>query len=124
MQSFKDFDCWKVGIELLREVYVLSSRLPAEERFGLTSQVRRASVSILANIAEGCGRFTFADKGSKFIIARGECSEVEALLIIISSLGFANEESTAKALSLADREAKILSGIIRSLRKKSLQRTE
>ncbi|MDD5751893.1 MAG: four helix bundle protein [Candidatus Peribacteraceae bacterium] len=119
MKKFTELDAWKVGIELLKETYALSRKLPKEELFGLTSQLRRSVVSILANIAEGFGRYTYADKANKFTIARGECNETEALMYCITAIGFVREEDTQSALKLIDREEKLLSGLITSCRNRS-----
>lgn len=58
MRSFKNLDIWKNGIEIVKQVYFLSEKLPTEEKFGLKTQITRAAVSIPSNIAEGCSRNT------------------------------------------------------------------
>jgi four helix bundle protein len=78
----------------------------------MTSQLRRAAVSILANLAEGFGRYTYADKAHKFTISRGESTEIEALLLICIALKLATEKKTAKSLELTRRVGKMLSGLI------------
>lgn len=118
MKSFRDLEAWKVALELLTEVYALTKKMPSEEKFGLVSQSRRASVSILANIAEGFGRFTYADKANKFTIARGECNEVEAFMYATVALEFLNETEIKKALLLIEREQKLLSGLISSCKRR------
>ena len=89
---------------------------PRDELYGLTSQIRRSSTSITANIAEGCGRYTYADKTNKFIIARGECSEVKAFLIISSKLKFIQNDDLKIATEIADKTGRLLSGIIKCCR--------
>ena len=59
MKSYTDLEAWKVALDLVVEIYRITKKLPKEERYGLTSQLRRSSTSILANIAEGFGRFTY-----------------------------------------------------------------
>lgn len=86
MKSYRELEVWKVGIQLLKEIYSLTEDLPKHEQYGLTSQLRRASSSILANVAEGFGRFTYPDKANKYTIARGECSEVDAFVSILVEL--------------------------------------
>ena len=96
-QSFKDLVVWQRAVELTVDVYHLTSTFPDSERFGLTNQMRRASVSIASNIAEGYGRAT---KGEYFKFlghARGSCSELETQIVIAKKLGFGattNLEST------------------------------
>ena len=107
MKHFSELEVWKNGLELVREVYAITRLLPWEELYGITSQLRRASTSILSNIAEGFGRFTYPDKASKYTIARGECSEVEAFLLMIVALSFVAEEKIKKAVHLVERERRL-----------------
>lgn len=80
----------------------------------MSSQLRSASTSILANTAEGFGRFTFADRANKFTIARGECAEVEAFLVIAVRVQYLTDSDIQKALQLVEREQRLLSGLIAS----------
>jgi four helix bundle protein len=82
MQSFTDLEAWKKGMILVKEIHRLSGKLPTNEQFGLISQMRRSSTSILANLAEGFSRSTAPDKSHKYTISRGECSETQAFLYI------------------------------------------
>lgn len=117
MKKFTDLDAWKVGLELVKEVYALTRVFPKDELFGLTSQLRRCTTSILANLAEGFGRYTYADKANKFTIARGECNEAEAYMYIIVALKFVPESSVQRILELIEREQKLLSGLITSCKR-------
>lgn len=119
MDQFIDLLAWKKGIELVKEIYNITKLLPKEELYGITSQMRRASCSILANIAEAFGRFTYRDKAAKYTIARGECSEVEAFLLIIVSLGQVEESGIIKAMALVQDEKRLLSGLISSCRRRA-----
>lgn len=113
MTHFTDLDAWKVGTELMQEVDRLIKKLPCEERYGLASQLRRSSKSILGNFAEGFGKRTDADKANKYTIARGECTETEAHLRITVALHFVSSTDAERAISLSVRMAQILSGMIR-----------
>lgn len=88
MRDFKTLDIWKRGISLSKMIYVLSREFPAEEKFGLQSQIRRAATSIPINIAEGCGRDSLKDFAHFIHIAEGSASELECELIIAVELGF------------------------------------
>lgn len=112
MQAYTDLEAWKVALELVREIYRLTRKFPKEELYGLTSQIRRASVSILANIAEGFGRFTYPDKANKYTIARGECSETEACLFAAIALQFITQDEAEIALQLIQRCRRLLSGLV------------
>jgi four helix bundle protein len=87
-QSFKDLIVWQRSIELATVVYQLTSRFPESERFGLTNQMRRASVSVASNIAAGYGRSTKGEYTQSLGHARGSCSELETQIVIAKNLGF------------------------------------
>ncbi len=114
MQSFRDLHAWQAGMKLVDEIYTITSTFPHTETFGLTSQLRRAVTSIVANIAEGFGRYSYPDKAHKFTIARGECAEVEAHLLVAIQQKFTNEENTKQAFALIGDTGKLLSGLIKS----------
>jgi four helix bundle protein len=114
MQSFTDLEVWQTGLLLIKEIYRLTKKFPKEEQYAMTSQLRRSSTSILANIAEGFGRFTYADKAHKYTIARGECTEVEAFLYISSSVDFVTIADCAYAVDLTRQVGRMTSGLIRS----------
>ena len=114
MKSFTDLEAWLCGMNLVKEVYVLTKRLPKEEQYGLTSQLRRAAVSILANLAEGFNRSSDADKAHKYVIARGECAEVEALLLVTVELEYFATSAVQHALELSQQTGRLLWGLIRA----------
>lgn len=118
MKSFTDLHAWKSGLELVEEIYKVTKLFPKEEVYGMTSQLKRCSTSILANLAEGFGRFTYPDKTHKYIIARGECTETEAFLHIAARLDFTSEEQIRKALELTQQTGRLISGLIRSSKEK------
>lgn len=116
MALFHQFEIWKKGVELVTEIYRVTRSFPAEERYGLTSQLRRASTSILANFAEGTGRYTYSDKAAKFVIARGECLEVHAFLLMAIALGFCSCKDAASSLDGVQNLSRMISGLIRATR--------
>jgi four helix bundle protein len=118
-KSFTDLDVWKEGVLLLKEVYAITRKFPPDERFELTSQLRRSTKSILGNIAEGFGKYTYADKAAKYVIARGECTETEAHLLMATSLNFATKEEIEPLIKHAQEIGRMLSGLILSMRKRS-----
>lgn len=117
MESFVKLDAWQVALELVKEIYYLTQKFPNDERFGMTSQLRRAATSITANIAEGFSRITPADKLHKFIIARGECSEVHAFLICAVTVGFVDNQTIDTAVQLALRTGKLITGMVNAQRR-------
>lgn len=86
IKSYKDLLVWKKGIEISKEAYKITSQLPKEEVFGLSSQIRRASVSIPSNIAEGRGRGTRKDFAQFLHIAQGSLAELETQIILVSEI--------------------------------------
>ena len=116
MKDHKDLDVWKQSMLLAEDVYALTKEFPSEERFGLSSQIKRAVVSIPSNIAEGAGR-----KGDKeFIqflyIAMGSLSELETQLILSDRLQFVN--SIEIYLNQIEKIRKMLFGLIRYVNNK------
>jgi len=100
MIKYKELKIWDVGIKILKEVYVLSNHFPESEKFGLTSQIKRASISVLSNIAEGAGRNSNPQFVQFLSISKGSAYEIEAQLIIANELGFISNEDLARTISL------------------------
>jgi four helix bundle protein len=96
----------------------MSEHFPKDERFGLTSQIRRAAVSIASNIAEGWGRGTTADYARFLRMARGSMYEVETQAIIARELGYIDEEKFEYFEQTIDEAGRVLAGLIRSIEKK------
>ncbi len=100
---------------LARIVYRTTADLPASERFGIGSQLRRAAVSVPSNIAEGQGRMSNGDFVRFLAIARGSLLETETLLLLCVDLEFLAPGSTSDAMSLADEVSRMLAVMIRKL---------
>lgn len=109
----KDLDAWKVARQLVTDVYVATRRLPDEERFGLTSQMRRAAVSIASNIAEGYGRGTRQEYIHYVRLARGSAAELETQVILCGDLEYPLDSPTLHD-NLA-RCRQLLNGLLRAL---------
>ncbi len=114
MKTFTDLHAWQSGMKLTKEVYSLTKTFPKSVQSGLVSQLRRASTSILANLAEGFSRRSSADKAHKYTISRGECSECTALILIAVEMGYLNKEESEDALSYGEETGKLLTGLIRA----------
>lgn len=91
VKDFKRLDIWRLSIDLAKKVYEVTKGFPREEVYGLTSQIRRAAVSIASNIAEGCGRSTNKDFVLFLHHAMGSLKEVECQIFLAKELGFLNE---------------------------------
>lgn len=92
MHRFKDLEIWKRSRELCTEIYAITTFFPSDEKFGLTNQLRRASVSVPSNIAEGCSRTSNKDFSRFLEIAIGSAYEIETQLLIAYDLGFITNE--------------------------------
>jgi len=115
VKPHKNLEVWKQGIELSKLSYKLSEKLPSEEKFGLTSQLKRASVSIPLNVAEGAAKNTKKEFIHFLYIARGSSSEVDTLLILLMELQMVNIEDIKPLEELNDRINAMLNGLIKSL---------
>ncbi|MGY6562482.1 MAG: four helix bundle protein [Luteibaculaceae bacterium] len=96
MREFKKFDVWQNSRELVKKVYLTTNNFPDTEKFGLTNQLRRAAVSIAANIAEGSGRSSDKDFKHFLNMAYGSAHEVECLVILAHDLVFIGDEELEK----------------------------
>jgi four helix bundle protein len=114
--SFKDLVVWQRSIELIVAVYQLTATFPIPEQFGLTNQLRRASVSIASNIAEGYGRNSRGEYLQFLGHARGSNFEVETQLVIAKRLGFGSEKEGMHASDLSQEVGRMLVALMKKLR--------
>jgi four helix bundle protein len=115
IRSFRDLVAWQQAMELCKCVYSLSALFPDAERFGLTSQVRRAVVSVPSNIAEGYSRRSRHDYIRFLDIARSSLAEVQTQVMLAGELGMVSTEQSRPSLEKADSCSRVLFGLIRSL---------
>jgi four helix bundle protein len=122
-QPYEDLVAWQKAMDLVVAVYRASERFPQREQFGLTSQVRRAAVSVPSNIAEGHGRTTDRQYLQHALIAHGSLREVETQLKIAERLNFLDASTLVDLLRLCDDTGRPLRGLIHYLRERSNGRT-
>jgi len=115
VQSYRDLSAWQRSRELVAAVYELSAHFPSDERFGLTSQVRRSAISVPSNIAEGYGRGSGVDYARFLRIARGSLYEVETQLILACDLEYISRSDVEGMRELINAAARPLSGLIKSI---------
>lgn len=113
--SYRDLKVWQKAFELSITVYRLTASFPRDELFGLTSQLRRAAVSTVSNIAEGYGRNTRGDYKQFLGIARGSAFEVQTQLAIARELRFGDSTLTEAAVGIAEEVSKMLYALIAKL---------
>jgi four helix bundle protein len=106
-RSFKDLIVWQKAHQFVLEIYRFTKGFPTDERFGLTSQIRRAAVSVPANIAEGFPKRGPNDKTRFFNIAQGSLEEVHYYLILAKDLGYGD---SSKLLNLCNEVGRLLNG--------------
>ena len=115
MANYKTLDAWKRAMEVVKEIYLLTATFPKEEAYGLTSQMKRAAVSIPSNIAEGVGRQYKKDTLQFLYISRGSIYELETLLDICLSVKIITELQYTQIAIYVEMSMKVLSGLIRSV---------
>jgi len=118
-QDFYDLLVWNKAIEPSVCIYKLTKPFPKEEMYGLVSQMRRASVSIASNIAEGLGRLSPAEFRQLLAFAQGSAFELKTQLLVAQKLGMANGKSLEEAEHLSDEVSKMLRSSIQTLRMKA-----
>ena len=119
-KSYRDLEVWQKGMSLAKDVYQVTSRFPADEKFGLVNQIRRAVVSIPSNIAEGHARSGTAEFKHFISIALGSLAEMETQIILSSELGYLNKKEMTGLLEQLDIIGKMLRGLYKALGRKRL----
>jgi four helix bundle protein len=119
MQNFRNIQVWQKSYDLTRSIYMATKAFPPEEMYGLTSQLRRAALSIPCNIAEGCTRSTDADFARFLDMAIGSASEVECQLLLASDLGYLQRTEFDSLLKQVIDVKRMLAKFIVTLRKKN-----
>ena len=109
MHRFKDLEIWKSGRILCSQIYLVTANFPENEKFGLTNQLRRASVSIPSNIAEGCSRSSNKDFSRFLEIAIGSAYEIETQLLIAFDLKYINQQKLDELATILDKIIKMTS---------------
>ncbi len=114
--QFSDLHAWQESHKLVLLVYEVTKSFPAEEKFSLTSQIRRAAVSITSNIAEGFGRQGVNDKLHFYVMSRGSLLELQNQLIIAADIKILGENEHKQLELQLVKAHKILNGLLRSIR--------
>jgi four helix bundle protein len=114
-QDYRDLVVWKKAIDLTACVYRLTRTFPKEETYGLVSQLRRASVSVASNIAEGRGRLNNAEFRQFLGVAQGSIYELQTQLFVAKRLEIADSEAILEAHDLSDDVSKMLGSFIKTL---------
>lgn len=115
IRDYRDVIVWQQAMELAESIYAVTKGWPKEEACGLTSQIRRAGVSVPANIAEGQGRASTKEFLRHISVARGSLFEVETHTLLAQRPGYLDAETAEKLLAIAARVSRLITGLTRSL---------
>lgn len=115
-QSYRDLIAWQKAMQLVTEVYRATKQFPADERYGLINQLRRAAVSVPSNIAEGQARFSAKEFHRFLSNARGSLVEIETQVEIASNLGYLLQVEKSALLKKTTELGRILNGLLASIR--------
>jgi four helix bundle protein len=115
--TYRDLEVWQVAMRLVLDVYHETASFPKQEMFGLTSQLRRAAVSVASKIAEGKGRFSDRELSQFLSVSRGSVFEIETQLAIAEALGFLAKPRSKDLLNRCAELGRLLNGLIKAVRK-------
>ena len=119
LKNFKELKVWQKAYQVCLDVYSISRNFPAEEKFGLTSQIRRSAVSVQSNISEGYGRRTTPDYFRSLYIAYGSNCELETQALLSGDLAYINNDNQKILLDNISEVERMLKALIKSLESKS-----
>ncbi|MFN7913785.1 MAG: four helix bundle protein [Vicinamibacterales bacterium] len=117
-QTYRDLTAWKRSVDFVEAVYRATERFPRSELFGIVSQMRRAAVSVTANIAEGNSRHSTAAYINHVNVAMGSLGELGALIEVSSRLGFLSADEAQSLQRQAEEEGRLLSGLRTALKRR------
>ncbi len=115
IENFRDLDIWKLGMDIVIDIYKITSKFPKEETYGLTGQMRRAVISIPSNIAEGFNRYHNKEYRQFLYIALGSCGELETQIEASFSLQYIDQTIKNEVLEKIDHESRMLRNLIKRL---------
>jgi len=115
VQSYRDLKVWNTAVQLALEVYRITESFPQSERFGLTSQLRRAAVAVASNIAEGHARSTRGEYRNSLSVARGSAIEVEVQLFLAEQIGYVQSPTLIKARRYCESISRMITTLKRAL---------
>jgi len=115
IKEFWDLEVWQKAHKLAIDLYIVTKNFPEDERYGLISQIRRAVVSITANIAEGFSRYHYKDKINFYYHSRGSASETQNLLLIAKDLKYLSKNKADIFIKDLNEINKMINGLVRSI---------
>lgn len=116
MKPHQNLLAWQVSCQLVKDLYLATALFPASEKFGIVSQIRRAAISIPANIAEGAGRQSMKEYQQFLSISMGSVSELDTLLIVSKSIGYLQENEFQDYSIKLEHISKLIHGLIKKIK--------
>jgi four helix bundle protein len=117
IKTFEDLEVWQKGKALTLRIYEIAAHFPKDEVYGITSQVKRAALSVPANVAEGFGRYHFLDKAKFYLNARGSLYELKSHLLIATELQFIKAAEIADVLQIIEQLSLQINNLINATRR-------
>ncbi len=115
IETYRDLDIWKKGIEVVKDVYKLTEEFPKQETYGLISQLRRSAISIPSNVAEGFKRYHNKEYKQFLHMSLGSCGELETQITIANELKYIQESEEAILLEKLDHIGRMISNLLKKL---------
>ena len=115
IKNFQDLRIWQKGIEVVKDIYILTKKFPKEELYGLTSQMRRSAVSIPSNIAEGFRRYHNKEYKQFLYITMGSCAELETQIVISHDLNYLNDTDKIEIIEKLKYICRMINQLIKKL---------
>jgi len=115
IKNFQDLRIWQKGIEVVKNIYIMTKKFPKEELYGLTSQMRRSAISIPSNIAEGFRRYHNKEYKQFLYITMGSCAELETQIIIAHELDYLNDNDKIEIIEKLKYICRMINQLIKKL---------
>jgi len=115
IRTYRDLDIWKAGVQLVKDIYKLTEQFPKQEMYGLVSQMRRSSVSIPSNVAEGFRRYHNKEYKQFLYTSLGSCAELETQITIAKELEYVSVDKEAMILERLDHICRMISNLLKKL---------
>ena len=115
IKNFQDLRIWQKGIEVVKDIYILTKKFPKEELYGLTSQMRRSAVSVPSNIAEGFRRYHNKEYKQFLYITMGSCAELETQIVISYELNYLNDTDKIEIIEKLKYICRMINQLIKKL---------
>lgn len=115
IRTYRDLDIWNAGIEVVKDIYRLTEKLPKQEMYGLISQMRRSAISIPSNVAEGFRRYHNKEYRQFLYVSLGSCAELETQITIAAKLKYIQEDAENRLLEKLDHICRMISNLMKKL---------